>query len=147
MPDVRLLTYNPGHFHAALVQKEMYPGVSPRVHVYAPLGADLLAHLGRIAAFNARPVEPTTWELDVHTSDEPLGRMLAEKPGNVVVISGRNHGKIDAIHAALEAGLHVLADKPWVIRVEDLPTLQRALEVAKKSRLVALDIMTERHEV
>ena len=38
MADVRLMTVDPGHFHAALVQKEMYPGVSKRVHVFAPLG-------------------------------------------------------------------------------------------------------------
>src|SRR5690242_13632631 len=29
--DVRFMTLDPGHFHAALVQKEMYPGVSPQV--------------------------------------------------------------------------------------------------------------------
>jgi predicted dehydrogenase len=145
--DVRLITYDPGHFHAALIQKEMYAGVSPRVHVYAPLGADLLAHLGRIAAFNARAEQPTAWDLEVHTSSDPLARLVAERPGNVVVLSGRNRGKIDAILAALEAGLHVLADKPWVIRVEDLPRLQTALDLAGRKRLVALDIMTERHEV
>src|SRR3712207_1651661 len=101
MPDVRLLTYDPGHFHAALVQKETYPGVARRAHVYARLGPDLLAHLGRIASFNARPNGPTDWQLEVHASDDPLGRMLAEKPGNVVVVSGRNRGKIAVIVAAL----------------------------------------------
>jgi predicted dehydrogenase len=145
--DVRLITYDPGHFHAALVQKEMYQGVSPRVHVYAPLGPDLLAHLDRIAAFNARSKEPTAWELEVHTSANPLARLVAERSGNVVVLSGRNRGKIDAILAALEARLHVLADKPWIIRVEDLPRLATALELAEKRGLVALDVMTERHEV
>ncbi len=145
--DVRLITYDPGHFHAALIQKEMYAGVSPRVHVYAPLGPDLLRHLGRIAAFNARAEQPTAWELEVHTSADPLARLVAERPGNVVVLSGRNRGKIDAILAALNAGLHVLADKPWVICVKDLPRLQTALDLAEKKGLVALDIMTERHEV
>src|SRR5881409_3513026 len=38
MSDIRLMTLDPGHFHAALVQKEALPGVSPQVHVYAPLG-------------------------------------------------------------------------------------------------------------
>src|SRR5262245_53429340 len=147
MTDVHLITLAPGHFHAALVQKEMYAGVSPRVHVYAPLGPDLLAHLARVAAFNARAQAPTAWELEVHAGPDALGRLLAERPGNVVVLSGRNRGKIDAILAALEAGLHVLADKPWVIRSEDLPTLKRALDVAEARGLVALDIMTERHEV
>jgi predicted dehydrogenase len=147
MPDVNLITYDPGHFHAALVQKEMYPGVSPRVHVYGRLGPDLMAHLGRIAAFNGRKDRPTRWEVEVHACDQPLKRMLAERPGNVVVISGRNRGKIDVILAALEAGLNVLADKPWVIAVDDLPKLKAALYLAGSSRLVALDIMTERHEV
>ena len=39
-PDVRVMTLDPGHFHAALIQKEMYPGVASRVDVYAPLGWD-----------------------------------------------------------------------------------------------------------
>lgn len=147
MAEVRLMTYEPGHFHAALVQKEMVAGIAPRVHVYASLGSDLLAHLGRIAAFNSRPYEPTRWELEVHTGADPLGRMLAERPGNVVVVSGRNRGKIEVILAALRAGLHVLADKPWIIRCEDLPLLAEALDLADERGLVALDIMTERWEV
>ena len=50
----RFMTLDPGHFHAGLVQKEMYPDVSPTVDVYAPEGPDLDAHLKRIAAFNGR---------------------------------------------------------------------------------------------
>ena len=145
--DVRLITYDPGHFHAALIQKEMYAGVSPRVHVYAPLGPDLQAHLDRIAAFNARPEQPTAWELEVHTGTDPLARLVAERPGNVVVLSGRNRGKIDALLAALEAGLHVLADKPWVIDAADLPKLEAALDTARRNGVVASDIMTERYEI
>ncbi|MFO0844562.1 MAG: hypothetical protein U0797_19555 [Gemmataceae bacterium] len=132
MPGVRLMTYAPGHFHAALVQKEMYPGVSPRVHVFAPLDADLLAHLGRVAAFNARRESPTAWELEVHAGPDALRRMTTERPGNVVVIAGRNRPKIKAILASLRAGLHVLADKPWVIRAEDLPLLEEALGLAHR---------------
>jgi predicted dehydrogenase len=145
--DVRLITYDPGHFHAALVQKEMVPGLSPRVHVYAPLGPDLLAHLDRIGGFNARAKDPTAWELEVHTSADPLARMVAERPGNVVVLSGRNRGKIGAIEASLRAGLHVLADKPWVIDAADLPRLEAALDLAARDGLVALDVMTERFEI
>ena len=51
---VQLMTLDPGHFHAALVQKSMYPEVSPNVHVFAPTGADLDLHLGRIQGFNTR---------------------------------------------------------------------------------------------
>ena len=31
--EVKLITLDPGHFHAALVQKTMYGQVSPIVHV------------------------------------------------------------------------------------------------------------------
>src|SRR5579884_3147744 len=49
MSEYRLITVDPGHFHAALIQKEAYPGVSNRVAVYAPLSTDLTDHVNRIA--------------------------------------------------------------------------------------------------
>jgi predicted dehydrogenase len=143
---IRLITLDPGHFHASLVQKEMYPGVSPRVTVYAPLGFDLTEHLNRVARFNLRPDKPTHWELDIHTSDDPLAQMLRERPGNVVVIAGRNRPKIDRIQASVNAGLNVLSDKPWVIRSADLPKVAATLDAAEKKGLVAYDLMTERCE-
>ena len=144
---VRLITLDPGHFHAALIQREMYPGVAETVHVYAPLGEDLIAHLERIASFNSRPEAPTRWRLEVHAGPGSLARMLREEPGNVVVISGRNQGKIDSIVASVEHGLNVLADKPWLIEAADFPKLERALGAAEKRGLVAYDVMTERHEI
>lgn len=125
----------------------MYEGVAPRVHVFAPLGWDLFEHLKRIAAFNTRAERPTAWELEVHTSDDFVERMFRERPGNVVVLSGRNRPKIDRIAAAVDHGLHVLADKPWIIRSEDLPKLERALAEADAQGLVAYDVMTERFEI
>jgi predicted dehydrogenase len=147
MPDVRLMTLDPGHFHAGLVQKEMYPGVAPRVDVYAPLGPDLLEHLNRIAAFNRRADQPTAWQLEVHTGPDFFERLLRERPGNVVVLSGRNRGKIDRIVASVGAGLHVLADKPWILTPDDLPKVDAALADADAKGVVAYDIMTERFEV
>jgi predicted dehydrogenase len=144
---VKLMTLDPGHFHAGLVQKEMYAGVSPVVHVFAPLGPDLIAHLNRIAQFNRREKNPTRWQLEVHTGPDFAERMLQERPGNVVVISGRNRGKIDRILAAVQGGLNVLADKPWIITPADLPKLDAALDTAEKKGLVAYDMMTERHEI
>jgi predicted dehydrogenase len=146
MPDVRLMTVDPGHFHAALVQKEMYPGVSERVDVYAPLGPDLTEHLNRIVAFNRRRVQPTMWAVEVHASPDFFQRMLRERPGNVVILSGRNRGKIVHIAESVKAGLHVLADKPWILKSDDLPALVSALAEADARGVVAYDIMTERFE-
>ena len=144
---VRLMTLDPGHFHAGLIQKEMYPGVDPTVHVFAPVGPDLLLHLGRVTAFNQRAERPTSWRLEVHAGPDYLERMLREKPGNVVVISGRNRGKIDRILASVEAGLNVLADKPWLISGTDFPKLEKVMALAAEKRLVAYDVMTERSEI
>lgn len=144
---IQFITLHPGHFHAALVHKEMYEGVNPRVHVYAPLGADLLAHLERLAQYNSRPGEPTRWQVEVHADSDYLQRMVREKPGNVVVLAGHNGSKLQAIEAAVAAGLHVLADKPWILRAEQRPRLEEVLEVAEREGLIAYDIMTERHEI
>jgi len=147
MSEVRLITLDPGHFHAGLIQREMYPGVSRRVSIYAPLGPDVIEHLNRVSRFNSRKDNPTAWELDVHCSPDFLSRMLKERPGNVVVLSGRNREKIDRINASLGAGLYVLADKPWIIVPANLAKLEAALNAADSKGLVAYDIMTERFEI
>jgi predicted dehydrogenase len=148
MQSVHLITLDPAHFHAALVQKEMYAGVSPLVKIYAPLGLDLTEHLTRVARFNQRAENPTTWELDVHAGPGSLDRMLRdEAPGNVVVLSGRNRSKIERIERSVAHGFHVLADKPWILRSADLPRLEASLNDADEKGVIAYDIMTERYEV
>src|SRR5579872_6415946 len=144
--DVRLITLAPAHFHAALVQKQRLPGVARRSSIYARLGSDLREHLKRIEGFNARAEHPTDWELDIHCSDDPLRRLCAGRPGNVVVIAGRCGGKMEAIRACLDAGLNVLADKPWILQAAQIAALEEALELADRRGLVAYDIMTERFE-
>jgi predicted dehydrogenase len=145
--EVRLMTLDPGHFHAALVQKSMIPGVDPKVHVYAAEGADLKLHMGRIDGFNTRPEAPTSWRSEVHVSDDPLAAMLKEKPGNVVVLAGNNALKTERILASVKAGLNVLADKPMAINPQDLELLREAFAQAQKKGVLLYDIMTERHEV
>jgi len=143
----KLVIEEPGHFHATLLQKEMYPWLEPRVSVYAPLGPELIEYLSRVERFNSREENPTWWKLDIHTSNDPMGEMLRDRAGNIVVFTGRNRGKIDKILAALLAEFHVLADKPWIISSSDLPKLEQALSIAKTKDLAAYDIMTERYEV
>jgi len=143
----RLITLDPGHFHAALVQKYMYPDVDPVVHVYAPAGDDLTEHLKRIERFNARPDRPTHWREKIYTGPDFLEKMLAEKPGNVVVISGNNTRKTESILRSVEAGLNVLADKPMVITPAEFPRLQQAFTVAATNHVLLYDIMTERYEI
>lgn len=74
-------------------------------------------------------------------------RMSAEPAGNVIVISGRNNGKMESILSSVRAGQHVIADKPWIITSSGLPLLNTALSVAEQNHLVAYDCMTERFDI
>jgi predicted dehydrogenase len=145
--DVRLMTLAPGHFHASLVQKVMYPGVSPIVSVYAPPGSDLDEHIKRVEAYNTRKEHPTRWEEKTYTGSDFFEKMLAERPGNVVVIAGNNRKKTDYISGSLNAGLNVLADKPMCIDRAGFEKLKASFAMAEKKRLLLYDIMTERYEI
>ena len=147
MPEIGLIVVDPGHFRAALAQKEMYPNVAERVHVYAPVGPDLVDYLTRIARFNTRAASPTRWQLEVHAGGDFLDRMASEKPGDAAIFAGRNHEKIDLIARAVEAGLHVLADKPMIVRRDQLPALSGVLDRAASKGLVIQDMMGGRQEI
>ena len=145
--EVKLMTLDPGHFHAALVQKSMYAQVDPRVHMFAPEGPDVEDHLARIDGFNSRAESPTAWVEEVYTGEDFLEKMLSEKPGNVVVISGNNARKAEYIRRSVAAGLNVLADKPMAIRPGDFEVLKEAYRIAGERGVLLDDIMTERYEI
>ncbi|WP_229239257.1 putative oxidoreductase C-terminal domain-containing protein [Emticicia agri] len=145
--EIKLITLDPGHFHAALVQKNMFPGVSPEVRVYAPAGADLDFHLQRIQGYNARKDNPTAWDEKTYTGPDYLEKMLAEKAGNVVVIAGNNRIKADYIQKSIDAGLNVLADKPMIIDGKDFDKLKKTFATAAQKKVMLYDIMTERYEI
>jgi predicted dehydrogenase len=160
--DVYLITLDPGHFHAALVQKFMLPKVSPDVRVFAPAGDDVDQHLKRIAGFNARTENPTQWNEIVVTGPDYFEKALESRPmmvksnqdltsvvgaPSVMVISGNNARKTEYITRSIEAGFNVLADKPMVIKPADYPQLEADFAKAKEKGLLLYDIMTERFEI
>lgn len=144
---VKLITLDPGHFHAALVQKTMYDDVDSTVHVYAPEGQDLKMHLDRINSYNTRADNPTRWNEVIFAGNHFFERMLSEKPGNVVVLAGTNNRKTEFITKSLDAGLNVFADKPMVIDAAGFEELKKAFDIAKKNKVLLYDIMTERFEI
>ena len=144
---VRLMNLDPGHFHAALVQKTMYESVDPVVYVYAPDGPEVESYLKRIEDYNTRSGNPTSWEEKVYTGDDFLEKMLMEKQGNVMVVSGNNALKTEYILKTVQNGIHVLADKPMVISPDKFPMLEKAFATARKKEVLLYDIMTERHEI
>lgn len=144
---IKLVTLDPGHFHASLVQKKMYDQVDPAVHVYAPEGPEVQSYLNRIESYNQREENPTNWKEIVYTGNDYLKRMLSEKAGNVVVLSGNNRKKTEYILESLKAGFNVFSDKPMVINSTDFDHLKEAFKIAEENGLLLYDIMTERFEI
>jgi len=143
----QLMTVDPGHFHAALIQKTALDEIDPTVYVFAPEGPDVQSHLKRIEAFNSRDENPTRWKEEVYTGPDFFEKMIQDRPGNIMVVSGNNAKKTEYIKKAVEAGIHVLADKPMVINSDNFELLKETFELAKQKNVMVYDIMTERHEV
>jgi len=145
--EVKLVILDPGHFHAALVQKTMYAQVSPTVHVYAPEGPELQDYLSRVQGFNHRAQDPASWDVKLHTGPDFLEQMLKEKPGNVVVVAGNNRRKTEYLKACVDAGLNVFSDKPMCIDAAGWKLLKETFAAARKKSVLLYDIMTERFEI
>ena len=137
----------PGHFHAALVQKKMYADIEPAVHVYAEEGPDLDDYVRKVESYNARSENPTAWRLQLHPGADFLERFVADRNGDVVVISGNNERKTEYLSRAVAAGIHTLADKPMAIDAVGFDAVRRAFAVAQEKGVLLYDIMTERHEI
>ncbi|WP_237701535.1 putative oxidoreductase C-terminal domain-containing protein [Algoriphagus machipongonensis] len=144
---IQIVSLDPGHFHAGLIHKSMYPEVDSTIHVYAPEGEELRDYLKRIAGYNERAEDPTAWNIEIYTGDDFLQEMIRQKAGNVMVVAGKNDRKIDYILAALENDINVYADKPLVINPEGFQKLKKAFAIAEQKDLLFYDIMTERFEI
>lgn len=144
---IRIMTAAPGHFHAALVQKNMYPEVDSQVFVFAPDGPEVADYLSRIDAFNRREINPTGWKTDLYIGDDFFEKMIEEKPGNLVTLAGNNRNKTEYILDCIKAGLNVLSDKPMAITSQDFELLKEAYALADEKGLLLYDIMTERYEI
>ncbi|MDH3680350.1 MAG: hypothetical protein OEV40_10430 [Acidimicrobiia bacterium] len=136
-----LLFQEPGHFHAALLLRTRNPRVGRSIHVYATPGPDLDRFSALVTGFNARVEEPTDWHVEVHASDDPLTHLIDDRRGGSVVVAGRNQPKLATIRRLHDAGLNVLADKPWITTSAAVDDLHR---VTAGPPLV-MDLMTERH--
>ena len=141
------MTADPGHFHAALVQKVMYEEVNPEIYVYAPAGSDVQDHLNRIEGFNTRKESPASWKVNTYLGQDFFSKLLQEKPGNVLIFSGNNQKKTEYIHDAVKNGINVYSDKPMVINTQDFELLKDAFKIAEENKVLLYDVMTERFEI
>ena len=142
--EVKIITLDPGHFHAALVQKVQFPQINPDVHIYAPDGNDVNLHINRINAFNNRAIDPTSWNIIEYRGSDFFEQMISERKGNVVMTAGNNRLKTEYIKRSIEAGLNVFSDKPMVINTQNFELLREAFKTAENNGVLLYDVMTER---
>jgi predicted dehydrogenase len=145
-----LMFLEPGHFHAALTLRERHPLVGDEVFVYTETeaepgtaggGREVAEFLGLIEAFNHRPQRPTRWRPVVRAGPDPLTRLLKDRPGDVVILAGRNDRKMALVRRLHDSGLHVLADKPWVTSAATLVDVRYVLKGGAR----VMEMMTGRH--
>lgn len=144
---IKLIILDPGHGHATYMQGRMYEGLDPEVHVYAPAGPDVESYLNSINRSNSRSSNPTKWKIVLYTGTDYLEKMLADKKGNAVIISGNNSKKANYIRRSIEAGLHVLADKPLAVTPEDFEKLKESFILAAKKNVLLFDPMDLRYDI
>jgi predicted dehydrogenase len=139
---------DPGHFHAALTLRERHPLVSDEIVVYVPAGPgdghqgqEVVEFLALLEAFNRRLERPTRWRPVVRAGAEPLERLLGERPGDVVILAGRNDRKAAQMRRLHDAGIHVLADKPWLTHATALTDVRHVLRGGAR----VMEMMTGRH--
>jgi len=135
-----LVVHDPGHFHAALLFFEDNSRVDPTIHVYAPEGPEVDAFIALIEGFNARPDAPTRWRINLYRGEDALEKLIAERPGETVILAGRNGTRLALMHRLHDAGFNILADKPWMTDSVNLPHLDAITAGAPP----AVDIMTGR---
>jgi len=144
---IKLIVLDPGHGHATYMQGRMYEGLDSEVHVYAPAGPDVETYLKSINGMNSRASNPTKWKMVVYTGADYLERMLAEKKGNAVIISGNNSKKAEYMRRSIEAGMHVLADKPLAVTPKDFQMLKKSFKLARKKKVLIFDPMDLRYDI
>ncbi|WP_170878399.1 putative oxidoreductase C-terminal domain-containing protein [Daejeonella lutea] len=144
-PVVKLIILDPGHGHATFMQGTMNPAIDQEVHVYAPAGPDVQQYINAIERGNNRKSNPTNWKLVMYTHSDYLERMIADKKGNAVLISGNNSKKSEYITRSIDAGFHVIADKPMAIN--DFKSLEKSFATAARKKVVLFDPMDLRYDI
>jgi len=136
----QLMTVDPGHFHAGLIQKTHLKDLDSIAFVFAPEGPDVQDHLNRIESYNTRSDNPTHWVEEVYIGADFFEKMLEDRPGNIMLVAGSNARKTQFIKKAVEVGINVLADKPMAINSQDFELLKEAFELAEQNKVFLYDM-------
>lgn len=144
----KLTVIDPQHFHAALVQKHIHPGIDSVVHLFADSSTTVEGYKQLITQYNTQEDDPTRWKIVGYYGTDFLEKAFDPVVGNVVVLAGDNRRKIDYIQASVQHGRDVFADKPLVIDAAGYRKLNSLMQSDdEKESVLVYDMMTERYDV
>ena len=143
--EVKIIQLNPTHSHAAVVQNQQLSQVDTTVYVYSPDGSELQEYFQQIKSYKSRKDNPTRWNEVNYVGSDYLEKMIQEKKGNVVVLSGNNKIKIEYIEKSINAGFNIFSDKPMVINKDGFNRLKEIYAIAHQKGILMFDMMTERY--
>ena len=145
---MKLVVLDPGHFHAALLQKTMYPDVDATVHVYAEEGPELADYLQKIESYNARRDRS-----DCVAHGRPcrprFPRSLQRGPGRRRRRHRRQQPAQDRIHRRARSmpACTCWPTSRWPSTPRASTSLRRGVRRRRRTGVLLYDIMTERHEI
>lgn len=145
--EAKLIVLAPADEQIALVQYRMDSIYDRTVHVFATEDAYLDAYLSRIEQFNSRTDSATSWNEVVESEGDPLERLLAKRPGNIVLLSGRTATTGQYLFPCIEAGLNTLSSAPLAANTADFNKLRQATELADKQETLIGELTPERYEI
>ncbi len=143
---ITFIVVQPQHFHAALTQKSMPPGVDENIYLYAASQNDVEGYLRLINQYNDRLLQPTSWKIKPHYGADFITAFERGPKADAVILAGNNGAKITYIEKSVNNGLHVFADKPLVINAEGYDKLVDIFHQTSLNNLIVYDMMTERFE-
>ena len=145
---LKLIVLDPGHFHAALLQKTMYPDIDPTVHVYAEDGPELADYLQKIEGYNARRDNP---DRVAHARSMPAPTFsiasAPTRPATSWSSPATTGARPSSSRARSTPACTCWPTSRWPSTRAGFESLRRAFADAEARGVLLYDIMTERHEI
>jgi len=139
----RFLVLKPGHFHAALVFKDVDHRILDDVDVVVTDSQDALPFIDLIDRFNCRDIQSTDWKVKVHERENLAFDTGSPPEDCVVVVSGRNASKLESVAKLCSQGYNVLVDKPVLTHANQMSAIDSLFEGPGE----VMELMTARHQM
>ena len=141
--ELRLVTLDPATFTPrSFIPAPPFRDFSRDAYIYSPVTCDGANFWASVSNLVSRSKDPAFWRFHTYNGTDFLERMLAEKRGDVVMLSGRKRP-----NSRTHRQEHRSRDERPRGQARDLPRLEKILADAERRNLAAYDCMTQRFDI